>query len=263
MKVGVIASILGKDAKEFVSSHKLAEDVETLDESILESILTSEISDLKKSVKSEAKKEGFGWAEKQVKADIEKRLKTEFGVDGETLDDLFESLKSKTGKPIDESKAVKEAALYKGKYELTNQAFEDFKKNVEVKERQSLIIGKLDSLVTDKFDLTGKEKLKKIAFSNFIQEYDFEVLDNEIHLIDKATKKPTFKNMDDVAQEYFKDIFPEKTGKPNHPNPLPHNDPTKVSAIPGTRADILMALKTEKDPTQRQLLTQKLKSLKD
>lgn len=262
MKIGVLASILEKDATELAKALNLAEGVDTLDSDILETTLKTQIEDLKKSVKSNAKKEAFGFAERQVKTEIEKRLKESFGVDGETLDDVFESLKSKVGKPADDSKLQRELEIYKGKYQNIENEFKTFKSQIEAREKESVIFSKLESVLSESFDITGKEKLKKIAFSDFAKSYSFEDIDGEIHLADPATKKPIFKDFGTVATEYFKDVFPAKTPNSKAPTTPPQFDPAKAREIPNEMPQLLEAFIKEKDPAQKALIKQKIEALK-
>jgi hypothetical protein len=260
MKIGVIASILEKDATELVNAHKIDAGIETLEGETLENVLKTEIEDLKKSIKINSKKEAFGFAERQVKTDIEKRIKSDFGVDGENIDTLFEALKDKVSKPETKTdeKVLKELEIYKGKYTKTLEEFEGFKKVVESEKRNSVIFSKLETVINENFDVTGRDKLKKIALSDFTGNFDFEILDNEIHLIDKETKKPTFKNLEDVARDYFKEIFPEKSKDLKPPIQPSKYDPAKPQTVGKTKEELVFQLRRERDPAQRELIKKQL-----
>lgn len=255
--------MLEKDAKELVNAYKIDDQVETLEGETLETLLKTEIEDLKKSVKINSKKEAFGFAERQVKTELEKRIKSDFGIDGENIDSLFETLKEKVSKPEikTDEKVLKELEIYKGKYKDTLEQFEGFKKTVESEKKNSVIFSKLESVINENFDVSGKDKLKKIALTDFTGNFDFEILDNEIHLIDKQTKKPTFKNLDDVARDYFKEIFPEKSKEskpPIQPSPF---DPAKPQPMGKTKEELVYQLRREKDPAQRELIKKQINSL--
>lgn len=262
MKIGVLASFLEKDAKELVNAHKIDEQAETVEGEILENLLKTEIEDLKKSIKINSKKEAFGFAERQVKTEIEKRIKSDFGIDGENIDSLFETLKEKVSKPEikTDEKVLKELEIYKGKYTKTLEEFEGFKKTVESEKRNAVIFTKLESVINENFDVAGKDKLKKIALSDFTGNFDFEILDNEIHLIDKQTKKPTFKNLDDVAKDYFKEIFPEKSKEGKPPTQPAKYDPAKPQPMGKTKEQLVDQLRREKDPAQRELIKKQIHS---
>jgi hypothetical protein len=263
MKIGDLGNILKKDPLELAKAHNLAEDVETLEADVLTKILKTEFDSFEKAVKSASKDEGYKFAERKVKSDIEAKIKSEFGVDGENLESLFEGVKSKIV-PHDnktDEKLLKELEIYKGKFKMVTDEFEGFKSQIAVKEKKNLIFGKLESAIAEKYDVRS-DKLKKFAFENFVNEFDFEVMDNEIHILDKQTKKPTFKSFEDAAMDYFKDVFPEKNGKSTGSPPPPTGYNPASNKVMGTsKADLLQQLKESRDPTEKEQIRQALKAL--
>ena len=94
MNLGDLASILEKDAVELGKAYEITETETELDLETVSKILNPAITQLKKSLRIAAKDEGYKMAERTIKTDIEKRMKTEFGIDGTDMDSLFSGIKS-------------------------------------------------------------------------------------------------------------------------------------------------------------------------
>lgn len=130
MKIGDLAGIFEKPVQEFAKTYEIGEGVEDVDLETISKILTPEITALKKALLKKGKDDGYGMAERLVKTEIEKRMKSEFGVDGESLDDLFTGLKTKIQPkdPKETDKLTLEFERLKEQKVKIENEFETFKK---------------------------------------------------------------------------------------------------------------------------------------
>jgi len=262
MKLGDLGSILKKEPLELAKAYNLAENVETLEDDVLTNILKSEIIALDKSIKDAAKKDVYGFAERKVKEDIEKRLKSEFGVDGENLESLFEGIKTKIQPhdPKSDEKTKFEIEQLKKSKEKIESEFNNFKLVVESKEKKNSQFAIFDKHFSNKFDVKS-ERLKQLAFDGFFNDYEIEKGETTDYVIDRKTNKPISESVEDLILKAYKDDFPIK-GEKSNPSPLPGQyDPTKTVSMGTTNAELLEELRSEKDPVRRQQINEKIKAL--
>lgn len=262
MKLGDLAGIFEKPVEEFAKTYEIGTDVENLDLETISKILPNEISALKKGLLKKGKDDGYGMAERIVKTDFEKRLKSEFGIDGENLDDLFTGLKSKisTNKPKDDNKLQIEFERIKEQKTNLEKEFDTFKKNIESEKRFNDSYSVFDKHFSEKFDVKS-DKLKRLAFEDFAKSFEIEQGNDSIFAIDKKTNKGVSDNFDDLIVNLFKDDFNLK-GKTDNPFPkIPTNDPAGFDAIGNSQEELLSQLRLEKDPIRVQQLQAKLKAL--
>lgn len=262
MKLGDLAGIFEKPVEEFAKTYEIGTDVENLDLETISKILPNEISALKKGLLKKGKDDGYGMAERIVKTDFEKRLKTEFGIDGENLDDLFTGLKSKisTDKPKDDNKLQIEFERIKEQKTNLEKEFDTFKKNIESEKKFNNSFAIFDKHFSEKFDVKS-DKLKRLAFEDFAKSFEIEQGNDSIFAIDKKTNKGVSDNFDDLIVNLFKDDFTLK-GKNDNPFPkIPNNDPAGFDAIGNSQEELLNQLRFEKEPIRRQQLQAKFKAL--
>lgn len=261
MKIGDLGSILDKDPLELAKAYEIGESVEVLDVETISKILPNEITALKKALIKRGKDDGYGMAERLVKSDIEKRLKSDFGIDGENLDELFTGLKSKlqTKDPKDDNKLQIEFDRLKDQKSKIESEFETFKKSVETKEKLNTQFGVFDKYFSQKFDVKS-ERLKRLAFEGFIKDFEIEQGKDSDFAIDKTKNKPVSDNLDDLIFNLYKDDFQTKTEHGKAPR-IPDNDPTQIQNIGNTKSELLTQLRSEKDPIRIQQINAKIKEL--
>jgi len=262
MKLGDLGSIFDKDPLELAKTYEIGEGVETLDLETISKILPNEISALKKVLEKKGKDDGYGMAERITKTNFEKRLKSEFGIDGENLDDLLTGLKSKinTEKPKDNDKLQIEFERIKEQKLNLEKEFDTFKKGVESEKKFNNSFAIFDKHFSEKFDVKS-EKLKRLAFEDFAKSFEIEQGNDSIFAIDKKTNKGVSDSFDDLIVNLFKDDFSLK-GKDQTTFPkVPTNDPAGFESIGNSQGEILTQLRIEKDPIRVQQLQAKLKAL--
>ena len=263
MKIGDLAGIFEKPVQEFAKTYEIGEGVEEIDLETISKILTPEITALKKALLKKGKDDGYGMAERLVKTEIEKRMKSEFGVDGESLDDLFTGLKTKIQPkdPKETDKLTLEFERLKEQKVKIETEFETFKKGVENEKKLSNQFHVFDGFFSSKFDVKS-ERLKKLAFEGFVKDFDIEQGKDSVFAIDKKTNKPLSDNVEDLIFNLYKDDFtPKGENKPNSIPSVPGSDPKGFEGIGNNSQEILAQLRKEKDPIRIQQLQAKLKLL--
>lgn len=201
MKVGVLAGHLKLSAEELLTSLSLETSMEEVpDEKAIELISTRE--------KSEGKKEGFKWGEKDTFTKVEQRLKEVTGLTGD-----FETII--TGlKPVE---IDKKGMIYKEKYDLLQAEFDAYKEKESIKEKRETIEKKA-APIFDKF--LGKDELKKVVLKNVLEGLTTEVDGDDILLLD-ANKSPLkiggkYADFGTFIESEFEKHF-EKNTKKNFP----------------------------------------------
>lgn len=263
MKLGDLASILEKDAVELGKAYEITELDNDLDLETVSKILNPEITQLKKSLRIAAKDEGYQQAERIVKTNIEKRMKSEFGIDGADMDSLFSGIKSqiKPRDSKDDDKLRIELERVQSQKEALQKEFESFKVGIETKEKKESQFGVFNELFTKKFDVTS-DNVKKMAFNGFLEKFEIEKGEKSSFAIDKKTNKPLHTELEDLIFESFKDDFKVKETKSAHPTGFQGGfDPTKTVSFGATQGELLSQLRTEKDPNVRQQIQAKIKAL--
>jgi hypothetical protein len=263
MKLGDLASILEKDALELGKAYEITELETELDLETVSKILNPEITQLKKSLRVAAKNEGYQMAERTIKTDIEKRMKTEFGIDGADMDSLFSGIKSqiKPRDSKDDDKLKIEFQRVQSQKEALEKEFSTFKTNIETEKKKGDQFAIFNELFSKKFDVSS-ENLRKMAFNGFLEKFDIEKGEKSSFAIDKKTNKPLHTELEDLIFESFKEDFKVKETKAQHPTGFQGAfDPTKAVSFGATQGELLAQLRTEKDPNVRQQINTKLKAL--
>jgi len=263
MKLGDLASILEKDAVELGKAYEITEMEGSLDLETVSKILNPEITQLKKSLRIAAKDEGYKMAERTIKTDIEKRMKSEFGIDGADMDSLFSGIKSqiKPRDSKDDDKLRIELERVQSQKEALEKEFSAFKVNIETKEKEGQQFGIFNELFSKKFEVSS-ENLRKMAFKGFLEKFEIEKGEKSSFAIDRQSKKPLHNDLEDLIFETFKDDFKVKDAKQEHPKGFQGGfDPTKTVSFGSTQGELLTQLRAEKDPNVRQQIQAKIKAL--
>jgi hypothetical protein len=263
MKLGDLAGILEKPAVELGDTYKITELETDLDLEMVSKILVPEITQLKKSLRAAAKDEGYKMAERTIKTDIEKRIKSEFEIDGADLDTLFSGIKTKI-KPKDskdDDKLRIEFERIQSQKEALQKEYDTFKQSIETEKKESTQFGIFNEYFSKKFEVSS-DNLKKMAFKGFLEKFDIEKGEKSPFAIDRSTKKPLHTEIEDLIFETFKDDFKVKDAKTDHPKGFQGGfDPTKAVSFGTTHGELLSQLRNEKDPNVRQQIQAKIKSL--
>jgi hypothetical protein len=209
MNIGALASLLGKEEKEFLEVHKLEGDL-TLES--VESILKSELPNWKKKLITEAKDEAYGRATKEQFTKVEKQLSDRFGITStgdfaKVLDELESKIQPPKGNDDAIEKVKRDAEIWKEKFNALNTDFGKYKETIEFEGKKNKVVSKLNSVLPETFDVKS-DKLKELAMNQFLSDYNFDLIDNDVQLF--QGDKPIFKPFEDVAKEYFKEYFPTK-----------------------------------------------------
>ena len=254
MKIGDLADVLQKNPQELSEAYKIEGDEIDFDKS--KEILKKEIDLALKNAYSKSKNEGFQYGERKTKDDFEKRLKADFGVDGDNLDSLLESLKSKTATDDDKSKYAEQIAHFKDELKKTKAEYESYKVESIRRENFGKVVSKIESVVGEKYDIS-QERLKSLAIKSFIDSHDVDVDGDELTISLKGSKKPIFESLDEYAAKYFDGILPPKSQQQQQQPPRHNGNPS-----PNVQNDDLMSLLTElrreKDPARREAINQKI-----
>lgn len=199
MKLGDLASILEKDAVELGKAYEITEMETDLDLETVSKILNPEITQLKKSLRIAAKDEGYKMAERTIKTDIEKRMKSEFGIDGADMDSLFSGIKSqiKPRDSKDDDKLRIELERAQGQLESVKKEYDTFKTSVETEKKKGDQFGVFNELFTKKFDGVT-EKISKMAFNDFLVKFEIEKGEKSSFAIDKKNNKPLHTELEDL-----------------------------------------------------------------
>ena len=138
MKLGDLASILEKDAVELGKANEITDVDSDLDLETVSKIINPEITQLKKSLRTAAKDEGYKMAERTIKTEVQKRFKTEFDVDGEDLDSVFTNARSKfkPKDPKDDDKLRIEFERVQSQKEALQKEFDTFKIGIETEKKK-------------------------------------------------------------------------------------------------------------------------------
>ena len=263
MKLGDLASILEQDAVELGKAYEITELETELDLETVSKILNPAITQLKKSLRIAAKDEGYKMAERTIKTDIEKRMKSEFGIDGADMDSLFSGIKSqiKPRDSKDDDKLRIELERVQSQKEALEKEFTTFKTSIETEKKKGDQFGIFNELFSKKFDVSS-DNLKKMAFNGFLEKFEIEKGEKSSFAIDKKTNKPLHTELEDLIFESFKDDFKVKDAKQQHPTGFQNGfDPTKAVSLGATQGELLSQLRSEKDPNVRQQIQAKIKAL--
>lgn len=256
MKIGDLASILNKDATELVKAYNLTENDDGIELEQLKNIIGSEIQAIEKSSLKRGKDDGYGMAERLVKTEVEKRLKTEFGIDGANLDEIVTDIsglikQKKEVKKTDDAELQREIDLRK----KTEAEFEEFKLSIEKEKKRSNEFSIFDSHFSKHFK-TSTDWIKSSAFERFNSKYEIMRGNDSTFAIDKNSGKPISDNLDDVITSFFKDDFETiESKKPAQPSTV---EPVSIS---GSKEELFSQLRGEKDPARREAILKKLKEL--
>ena len=263
MKLGDLASILEQDAVELGKAYEITEVETELDLETVSKILNPAITQLKKSLRIAAKDEGYKMAERTIKTDIEKRMKSEFGIDGADMDSLFSGIKSqiKPRDSKDDDKLRIELERVQSQKEALEKEFTTFKTSIETKEKRQGQFAIFNEAFSKKFD-AGVDA-SELAFKGFVDNFEIEKGEKSSFAIDKKTNKPLHTDLEDLIFEQYKGVFKVKENKAvTHPTGFQNGfDPTKTVSFGATQGELLSQLRTEKDPNVRQQIQAKIKAL--
>jgi hypothetical protein len=231
MKLESLASLLGKEATELTTT--LNVDIgQEVDENQVSKLLSEHINLIKITSLSEGKKQGEGKAKREVLTDVEKRLKSEFEVDGDNFDALLTGLKSKVGKveiKTDE-KVLQELNAWKQKAATAQSELDKFKSDFERQQVISQVKTKLNPIL-EKFEF-ATEKVKEIAISNLLQDKDFLISGETTFIVENGNPIGA---LNDLAEKHFSDFGKVKTNTTIPPNrqftPGPPNSENHIAEL--------------------------------
>lgn len=254
MKIGDLASILNKDALELAKTYDLAEEAD-IEIDGLTKILTSEIDSISKMSLKKGKDDGYGMAERLVKSDVEKRIKSEINIDGQNLDELIGNIKEKisTPKKSDDAELQRERELrQKAENELTS-----FKDEVtmryKIEHQKGIFIKEFDK----KFQI-GSSWLKSSAYDKFAAKYEIQEGADTPFAIDLKSNKPVTDCLEDLIFNEFKSDFENKQTKE-----FPKSKELEPEILTGSVESLFSQLRTERDPIRIAKIKDKIKELKN
>jgi hypothetical protein len=214
MKLETLASVLKKDATE-LSTALNVESGQEVDDTQVSKLLSEHINLITVTSLSEGKKQGEGKAKREVLTDVEKRLKSEFEVDGGNFDELLTGLKSKVGKveiKADE-KVLQELSAWKQKATEAQTELEKFKSDFERQKVISQVKNYLNPII-DKFEF-ATDKVKEIAIDNLLNGKDFLISGDTTFIVENGNPVGA---LNELAEKHFNDFGKIKSNTVIPPN---------------------------------------------
>ena len=267
MKIGALASALGVDATELAKAHNLAEDTESIDESILETVIKSHITEVQKSNFVKGKEEGKGWGTKTAMANIEKKFKDKFGIDANDLDTALNTIEAKMNTPgTSDEKTKRELEIQKEKNKLLQGEFEEFKSKTEFSTKKNQVVSKLQSFIPNHFE-PGTPRLQQIAINDVLESIHFDIEeDGEVSLYEnKERTKPLrigdrYATLEDIAKTKMGEILTPLKAERKPPR-APGKSEDGHSPKGDTKEELLIEMTKAKTAEERNAIIEKLKKL--
>lgn len=179
MKLEQMASLLKKDATELVSALNLQDSQAEVPDEVVVKEINNFIREIEISKLSEGKKQGEGMAKRTILSDAEKKLKEKFSVEGNSFDELIESLSTKINSQPTDEKYKKEIDLLRAKHSDIESKYNSLLTNAAKIETRSKVTSKLTSIF-DKIEFPTT-KVKEIALNDFVDNYQFEEAESGLY----------------------------------------------------------------------------------
>lgn len=254
MKLEFVADLLKKDASELVSTLNLQVQDE-VPENALKDLITNHIKEIEINSKVLGKKEGEGMAKRTILTEAEKKLKTNFEVDGKDFDEIitnlsakFETL-SKSGSKDEDLK--KQVDTWKNtvkdlqtKLESKDKEFESIRTKEVVKNKILPVIGKFEF---------ATQRVQEIAINQFLETNTFKIEGEDLFL-EKDGKY--FSNALEIAENHFKDFGKPKENKAGNA-PMERNGSNKGTTL----KDLLEQVNKSKTSEERQSIMAQIQAL--
>jgi hypothetical protein len=218
-------------------------------------MLSKHIKEIEVNAKVNGKREAEGMAKRTILSEAEKKLKSQFEVDGKDFDELvtnlnakFETLSKSGSKDEDLKKQVdtwkNTVKELQSKLEAKDKEFESIRTKEVVKSKILPVLGKFEF---------ATPKVQEIALNQFLDSNQFKVEGEDLFLEKNGAY---FSNIMETAENHFKEF-----GKPKEVKPAAPNVRSGQTSYGTSLSELLKKVETAKTTQERQSIMAQIQAL--